>query len=791
MDAGRPNSPRRPGAVENPSRLRQVRAAHHATSHAVRYTYPAPPSLWIPQPVTSLRSQADRAAARRPVRWAGGLVMAIGLLLAAAPPARGQTATEVQVTPETMTLGVGQRQPIFAAAYDRQGNLISSAKFTFWSSDTTIARVTREGTVQGVAPGLAKIEARIQGKRASLAVLITGAAAQPAGAGPGSLLTLDPAVGMLLPGESIQVTAQALREDGTPLAVGRVIWKSLKPEIATVDSAGVVVGVTPGKTIVQASTASGLMATVPVEVEQAEIALAGASAVLGPEEAETLRVQVPSQGRRVVTTGMQWRSADTAVAMVGPGGIVQARAPGRTEISVAGFGQERRSSLTVHRLPQTLVVSPKPVGEAIQVPLRAARHFTAEAQAADSSPIPEARLAWEVGDSSRIGFDPATGTMVARDTGASTLTVRLKGFEPVVWRVLVVPGILGLDRSRAGLRPGERITLGPVLLDDEGKPAGPVPAVEWTSSRPEVATVSGGEVRAVSPGHAVIAAAAPWGKSATADIFVTADLLVASNRGGGFGLYQIRPESPDTLLPLLVDGGGNVQGARSPDRTRVAYSSARGGSYDLYIADADGRNARRLTSGAGTEGEPVWAPDGARMVYTAAPPGGVPQLMSIRPDGSDARALTATPGGNHAPDVSPDGRRVAFVSMRDGKSEIYEIGIDGGEPRRITKTGDRENSPRYLPNGDLVFVVEKGSKARLMRVPAGSAEAMPLLDIDQPVVALAVSRDGERIAYVAGKLADAGKGKSQLTLRIQPLASRSTAVLVPLRPGEQVSSPSF
>ena len=50
-----------------------------------------------------------------------------------------------------MTLGVGQRQPIFASAYDRQGNLIASAKFTFWSSDTAIARVSREGTVLGVA----------------------------------------------------------------------------------------------------------------------------------------------------------------------------------------------------------------------------------------------------------------------------------------------------------------------------------------------------------------------------------------------------------------------------------------------------------------------------------------------------------------------------------------------------------------------------------------------------------------------------------------------------------------
>jgi dipeptidyl aminopeptidase/acylaminoacyl peptidase len=165
--------------------------------------------------------------------------------------------------------------------------------------------------------------------------------------------------------------------------------------------------------------------------------------------------------------------------------------------------------------------------------------------------------------------------------------------------------------------------------------------------------------------------------------------------------------------------------------------------------------------------------------------------MSIRADGGDPRPITASSGGNRSPDVSPDGRRVAFVSMRDGRPEIYEAGIDGGEARRLTKTGDRENSPHYLPNGDLIYVVEKGGKARVMRLPTGGAAPLPVLEIDQPVIALDVSRDGERLAYVAGKLAEGGKGKSQLTLRIQSLGAGSTPLLVPLRPGEQVLSPSF
>ncbi|HET6579556.1 MAG TPA: Ig-like domain-containing protein [Gemmatimonadales bacterium] len=730
---------------------------------------------------------------RPPLGPAGVLAaLACACALALPAPVVAQAAHEVQVTPETMTLTVGQRQPIFAAAYDRQGNLIASAKFAFRSSDTAIARVSGDGAVQGIAPGLAKIEARLQGRRASVAVLITGAAAGQAGAAAaGTLLTLDPATAVLLPGESIRLTPQALSQDSTPPVLGQVIWNSLKPEVATVDSAGVVLGVSPGKSIVQASTAAGLMATAPVDVEPSDIALAASSGVLGPEEAETLHVRVPAQNNREITEGLHWRSADTSVAVVGPTGVVQARGPGRTEIAVLGFGQERRTPLLVHRLPQTLVVSPKPVAEAIQVPLAGTRQFSAVAEAADSTPIQEAKIAWALADSVHAGFDPATGVLTALDTGTTTLTARLRGFEPVVWHVQVVPGLLGLDRRRLALRPGERTTLGATLAGAGDTILGPPAGVEWSSDRPEVASVAAGEVRGMSPGHAVVTATAPWGARVAADVYVTADLVVASNRAGAFGLYQVRADSPDSLLPLLIGGGANIQGVRSPDRTRIAFSSNRGGSYDLYVMDADGRNARRITADAGAEGEPVWTRDGSRIIYVAAPPGGVPQLVSIRPDGTDPVPLTHSAGGNRAPDVSPDGRRIAFVSTRDGNPELYEMDVTGGEARRLTKGSDRESSPRYLPSGDLLFVVAKGGGARLMRLPAGAASAMPLLRIDQPVVALDVSRDGERIAYVAGKLADAGKGKSKLTLRIQALAAGSTPLLVPLRPGEQVLSPSF
>ena len=745
------------------------------------------------------------ARTRRPLTGAGSPLWNLALLLAGfavmvpAGPlrAQAQSVSEIQVTPETMTLGVGQKQALFAAAFDSRGNLLAAAKFTFWSSDTMIARVRKDGTVLGVTPGLAKIEARSQGRRASMAVLITGSAPpaepSPIRSASASILTLDPPATTLYPGESVRVTPLAIRGDGTPSALGRVAWKSIKPEIASVDSAGLVTGLSAGRTVVQVSTSTRLLATLPVEVSQQDFVLSRTNLMLGPADADTLRATVPTQGNREIRGLLQWRSTDTSVATVNSSGVVRAIASGQAEIVATGFSLERRATVRVYPQPDALVVSPLHSGGPIQLPLRSTRRFTAAAEAADSTPIPEARIVWELADTALASFDRSSGVLTPKALGTTTLTARLAGIPPAVWTVQIIAGDIDVHPTRVGVSAGRRITLTASLKDEHGATAGRAMGVRWSSDRPDVALVREGAVDGLIPGRATVTATTPWGKSAKADVFVVGDLLLTSNRGGSLGIYQLRSPGSTVLVPLLQDSASNIQAVLSPDRTRIAFSSSRSGSFDLYVMDADGGNLRRLTTDAANEGDPAWTPDGRQLVFTSTR-GTTTQITVITVEGGESRPLTTASGGNHSPAVSPDSRTIAFVSARDGSPEIYAMGLDGANQRRLTKSPIRESSPRFFRNGDLAYVAERGGRSkgsRVMRLPWGSAAAIQLLQTEDPIPALAVSREGDRLAYVVGKITDATKGRVEFGLFLQSTAPGTPAVAVPLNPGEQILSPSF
>lgn len=76
---------------------------------------------------------------------------------------------------------------------------------------------------------------------------------------------------------------------------------------------------------------------------------------------------------------------------------------------------------------------------------------------------------------------------------------------------------------------------------------------------------------------------------------------------------------------------------------------------------------------------------------------------------ADASGLTqlTTDGNNGAPAWSPDGSRIAFVSVRDGNTEIYVMNANGTNQVRLTSNSASEGSPRWSPDGRAIVFVGK------------------------------------------------------------------------------------
>src|SRR5213593_3356250 len=411
------------------------------------------------------------------------------LLLCLPGAALAQNVAEVQVAPPSVTIKVGERLGLLATAFDRVGNVIPTARPIWTSNNVNVAKVDNSGTVTGVASGAAIVEARVGTRRGQAVVQVTGGAAppstggQPPGSGPAAALKIDPAVIYLLPSENTHASPRALREDGSPAAPVRVVWKSLREDIASVDQNGNIVALASGQGTVQMSSGT-LTATAPVVVQAAEVAIQERGPlILAPGELDTLHVIVPTQnGRLVSPLALSWQSSNPAVFQVNLVGVVRAVGAGVATLAVSGLLQTKTLEIRVHRAVEAFAVLPRASSE-VAVPVTATARFQATPLAADNAPVPEARVTWNLSDTTIAGFDPATGTLTARKIGRTQLVARGPGQGLLVtWTVNVIAGSLKLAATRLTLAPGGRYTLRASFTDDSGVALlGPATGLSWAS----------------------------------------------------------------------------------------------------------------------------------------------------------------------------------------------------------------------------------------------------------------------------------------------------------------------
>ena len=156
--------------------------------------------------------------------------------------------------------------------------------------------------------------------------------------------------------------------------------------------------------------------------------------------------------------------------------------------------------------------------------------------------------------------------------------------------------------------------------------------------------------------------------------------------------------------PYMFDrpGGTTTTPAWSPDGSKIAFATSRDGSdMEIYVADWNGKNLRRLTVNKAVDISPVWNPRTGREIAFTSDRSGSPQIYVMDAEGTNVRRLVEEGGHAVGAAWSPDGQRIAFAWQRSRTTnfDIYIHDLATGNNTQITHdAGDNERAT-WAPDG--------------------------------------------------------------------------------------------
>ena len=230
------------------------------------------------------------------------------------------------------------------------------------------------------------------------------------------------------------------------------------------------------------------------------------------------------------------------------------------------------------------------------------------------------------------------------------------------------------------------------------------------------------------------------------DIFPTYDIYVADADG----------QNPE----LLIGGEGyDAEPTVSPDGRYIVFTSTRSGDLELYRYEVATGETIQLTDTLGYDGGAFFSPDSRQIVWRASRPQGedadryrellardavTPGAMNLfvaDADGSNARQVTDLPGANWAPFFHPSGRKLLFstnhhtLDQGGREFDLFLLDLDSGDIERVTHSGTFDAFPMFSPDGRrLVFA----SNRRGDRAPSRETNVFVADWVETPA---AVDRD--------------------------------------------------
>ena len=171
--------------------------------------------------------------------------------------------------------------------------------------------------------------------------------------------------------------------------------------------------------------------------------------------------------------------------------------------------------------------------------------------------------------------------------------------------------------------------------------------------------------------------------------------------------------------------GYDAEASLSPDGKKMIFTSTRDGDLDLYCMNLQNGKTIRITKDLGYDGGAWFSPDGKKIVWRASRPKTEAEIKDYKDllaqglvaptnmevfvanaDGSDAKQITQYGQANWAPNFTPDGKKIIFCSNheypRGFPFNMYLINLDGTGLAKISRDNGFDAFPMFSPDGKKI-----------------------------------------------------------------------------------------